>query len=682
MCWFQIRKFLLTTLFLISTTQSNGQISDEFSTGSFSLPDDKNPIVFVPGIFGSRLIVDGEQIWGGIGYAAQKMLFDSEQNVETEVLTAVSGFGRKFGTIAYGSYFVEQASDPDAGTYFHPFSYDWRASNEKSAQLLGGFLCDVPSSKTSPIILIAHSMGGLVVKHWLMDAYEKKCSNGNRVEIGSIVFIATPHTGSPKAFLTLVDKADLVGIKPIDAYLLKSINEYGYSFDSIYELLPFGTASDDDGDCYSQEYKKEGPAKVRLFYKKSDARRPVAIDPYSTPIWESLGLLHNIADLSDRFPETVSNPREYLNKKLTSAERIACKLSRFEMPTELSGRVIYIAGRITTGRSIAARSTVSEVWVTNYKSTDLRAIRTLRDSSSGRSYYIYTKLRDGDKTVPFAIAANTPVDATYERAITQTRQANEDHLGIMTSPLIREISDSLGYFRLNRKTEFLPMYSPGDPINELAALETLAKRMGTWQSTASFKDAVSADGLINVSALALAGKSTFDQNLLFRSALGTVVNSSAFAKTLDGSFQSAEDLETFVVENPSAGNWRYLGSVEGLSPESRTSAKMKAADLFFFEGKVDEAAATYHEVANDEKTGSLTVNGRLLRKLAEIGFQMSTIYAGPEAIFNANRTAVYDLSDAQNWEKLDIDALEKILNPAVELDSEAWEDEVWGSFYQ
>ncbi|WP_171239821.1 alpha/beta hydrolase [Ruegeria sp. HKCCA5491] len=129
--------------------------------------------------------------------------------------------------IAYGRFFSEQASDPGSREYFHPFSYDWRASNVLSARKLGDFLCEVSKDSKQSIILIAHSMGGLVVKHWLMDRYKEPCDNGEKVKIGAVIFAATPHTGSPKSLLSLIDGTDLFGIEAIDAMVLSAVNKYG-----------------------------------------------------------------------------------------------------------------------------------------------------------------------------------------------------------------------------------------------------------------------------------------------------------------------------------------------------------------------------------------------------------------------------------------------------------------------
>ena len=52
---------------------------------------------------------------------------------------------------------------------------------------------------TSPTVIIAHSMGGLVTKVWAARHAKEPCANGKEPVVAQIVFVATPHLGSPKA---------------------------------------------------------------------------------------------------------------------------------------------------------------------------------------------------------------------------------------------------------------------------------------------------------------------------------------------------------------------------------------------------------------------------------------------------------------------------------------------------
>ncbi len=73
------------------------------------------------------------------------------------------------------------------------FPYDWRKSLQLSTGALRALVLNLYSENGhQPIHLVAHSMGGLMVRAALMD-------HGHELwpKIGRIVFIATPHYGSP-----------------------------------------------------------------------------------------------------------------------------------------------------------------------------------------------------------------------------------------------------------------------------------------------------------------------------------------------------------------------------------------------------------------------------------------------------------------------------------------------------
>ncbi len=78
--------------------------------------------------------------------------------------------------------------------------------------------------------VIAHSMGGLVVKQYMVD-------NPNN-PIGKVVFLGTPHWGAPKAAKALLF-GDNLGIEKIFSFLNpQEIKKIGHNMLSLYQLLP------------------------------------------------------------------------------------------------------------------------------------------------------------------------------------------------------------------------------------------------------------------------------------------------------------------------------------------------------------------------------------------------------------------------------------------------------------
>jgi pimeloyl-ACP methyl ester carboxylesterase len=136
------------------------------------------------------------------------------------------------------------------------FPYDWRHSNRTSAAEFTQFLCDNASViKGRPLIFYAHSMGGLVLKNWLLHEYRSApCPNsGPPVQslfsrIDRIIYVGTPHLGAPMAIEALAHEYNVSGKG--DGGLLnyfkggagrhfsRALNIFGGTFPSLYELLP------------------------------------------------------------------------------------------------------------------------------------------------------------------------------------------------------------------------------------------------------------------------------------------------------------------------------------------------------------------------------------------------------------------------------------------------------------
>jgi pimeloyl-ACP methyl ester carboxylesterase len=72
------------------------------------------------------------------------------------------------------------------------FAYDWRKPLVNSAPMLRDRICQLHAKSHRPIHLVAHSMGGLMVRVTLMQ-YGAELWD----KIGRIVFVGTPHYGSP-----------------------------------------------------------------------------------------------------------------------------------------------------------------------------------------------------------------------------------------------------------------------------------------------------------------------------------------------------------------------------------------------------------------------------------------------------------------------------------------------------
>lgn len=216
-------------------------------------PQNKEPIVIVPGILGSRLnrASDGEEVWLNelkmidLLHPEDSYLDDLKlNNTGDEIIDINSGsiVNTAFGLNQYGNL-IQKFKDKGyvLGRDLFVVPYDWRLDITKSSLNLDSVISQaITNSPTGKVNIITHSMAGLLVKDYLM-------RNGD-AKVNKLIFVGTPHLGAPKAFNAL-NWGDDFDIKLIGLGLNKNkAKEIMQNMPSAYELLP------------SQEYLTEaGP---------------------------------------------------------------------------------------------------------------------------------------------------------------------------------------------------------------------------------------------------------------------------------------------------------------------------------------------------------------------------------------------------------------------------------------
>ncbi|MGZ8572292.1 MAG: lipase/acyltransferase domain-containing protein, partial [Actinomycetota bacterium] len=216
----------------------------------------KDVVVLLPGITGCVLQKDGKDVWAfskGAAFRAIVSLGGSIKDLELhgddpevddlgDGITAskvmpdihlipglwkIDGYGKIADTIR-GTF------DVRPGENFFEFAYDWRRDNRVAARALArkshdwlGAWRDRSGNADAKLVLVGHSMGGLVARHFLelMDGWK---------DTRALVTFGTPYRGSLNAvdFLTHGMKKTLGPLTLID---LSSLIR---SFTSVYQLLP------------------------------------------------------------------------------------------------------------------------------------------------------------------------------------------------------------------------------------------------------------------------------------------------------------------------------------------------------------------------------------------------------------------------------------------------------------
>ncbi len=208
-------------------------------------------IALLPGICGSVLRKDGKDLWALSGEAALRLLLTLGQDLSALTLTTdppdaddlgdgitaerlisdvhLIPYLWKIDGYSKVADMIKATFDVTPGLNYFEFAYDWRRDNRvagrrlqrESQKWLAEWRASSGNAKAR-LILIAHSMGGLVSRHFLetLEGWH---------DTRALVTFGTPYRGSLNALDTLVN-----GIKkgPVDlSPMIRSLT-------SVYQLLP------------------------------------------------------------------------------------------------------------------------------------------------------------------------------------------------------------------------------------------------------------------------------------------------------------------------------------------------------------------------------------------------------------------------------------------------------------
>ena len=250
---------------------------------------DRNPIIVIPGVLGSRLIdpKSGKLVWGAFSRKAVKpntsenarlIALPMEEGKSLSQLknrVAVDGaldrvdisllgvplqskaYYQILTTLGANGYQDQELGESGAIDYgddhytCFQFAYDWRRDNAENAALLYNFIQDVQQKVAREhekrfnvrnpkvkVDIVAHSMGGLLTRYMLRYGRQPLPKSGtpsltwagaNLVD--KVIIVATPNAGSSESLLNLQKGFKIPLLVNFDAALLGSMP-------SLYQLLP------------------------------------------------------------------------------------------------------------------------------------------------------------------------------------------------------------------------------------------------------------------------------------------------------------------------------------------------------------------------------------------------------------------------------------------------------------
>ena len=199
-------------------------------------------VILLPGIMGSNLEVDGDKIWVDL-----KSVYDGKIKTHLHI-----GGNVKAKSIV-GQYYSELVKDLKSNGYdVRIFPYDWRLSLTAAGEELCDLIEDYSERYKQPIKIIAHSMGGLVVRE-VMQAKPEIWKKYIEKEGARFIMLGTPWKGSYSILEVLTGAASLVKkLAFLDwRHSKEELLEVFKTYEGIFELLPIDDNSIEDPAYWS-----------------------------------------------------------------------------------------------------------------------------------------------------------------------------------------------------------------------------------------------------------------------------------------------------------------------------------------------------------------------------------------------------------------------------------------------
>lgn len=258
---FDYRKSKFVQTAQTSVQQSDG-CSSEMPPGTFgilcipSVEETLIPIIFIPGIGGTKMkqIKDGKtmEVWPSVGYSSSpssKLPPLTGMELQKDGVTQVNPFKYdkellqsvaipvidKFVEIpvidVYGGFlnYLKVELGYTEGKDLYTFPYDFRLDNSNHFADLDNLIKTVlKNTNSDKVVLIAHSMGGLLSRSYILSSSERTD------KVKALITIGTPYLGSVKGYYALIDGYDF-GNPYADKNTVKAVAQ---NAPGPYELLP------------------------------------------------------------------------------------------------------------------------------------------------------------------------------------------------------------------------------------------------------------------------------------------------------------------------------------------------------------------------------------------------------------------------------------------------------------
>lgn len=245
----------------------NYWVMDDLSTDADGVPNERNPLIFVPGITGSKLENDHnddgifDEVWPNI----DELVIDPDDDSLLVLRLKSNGIDPynneqsytsvKVGDIIrqeWGIDFYQSTVDYytnngyTEGQDFFVCPYDWRRGLDQiSSDTLNNCIDEALATNpnSTQVNILAHSMGGLVSRYYISDPAQAQ-------KVHRLVTLGTPYLGAPKIALAIIDELCFVEKAGICFTSPETLKRLLVNFPSGYQISP----SDDYFQVYTNGY--------------------------------------------------------------------------------------------------------------------------------------------------------------------------------------------------------------------------------------------------------------------------------------------------------------------------------------------------------------------------------------------------------------------------------------------
>lgn len=250
--------------------------------------------IFIPGILGSKLMNPSGKVLWGISLSDEVDLeYNSNQDIIADLLEDYKILTKKCDV--YGEFFsIVDLLNVGNVRHLLYFAYDWRQDNRISADRFDKKLKTEKWQKIlskRKVVLVAHSMGGLLVTYWFHKYYDKHQAD-YPFKIERVIFLGTPHKGALSALQAIIEGYNMDPnanwfFRCFENIVLDGLNKVGHTFPSVYQLLPFH-----DKNIITLETKQHRISYPQIceigVWKKFDWLKKIHSNNKVNPIYENI----------------------------------------------------------------------------------------------------------------------------------------------------------------------------------------------------------------------------------------------------------------------------------------------------------------------------------------------------------------------------------------------------------